>query len=125
MSSSWWDWGWGWAATAGAVLLLGIFLIPWFFFLLNLSGLLERVREEDRAMPASYVWLNFVPVFCLGWFLYTVVKVRDSLRAHYETSGWAPEGDFGYNLPVVGAAHRLGGGYRLAGVLDHLLAEDL
>jgi len=96
-----WDWGWGWAATAGAVLLLGILLIPWFFFLLNLNGLLERVREEHRAMPPSYVWLNFIPVFCLGWFLYTVVKVRDSVRAQYDARGWRPEGDFGYNVGIA------------------------
>lgn len=103
MPGWWWDWnwGWGWLATAGSIVLLGLFLVPWFFFLLNLNNLLDNVREENRAMPPSHVWLNFIPVFCLGWFLYTVIKVRDSVRAEYATRGWQPDGDFGYNLGIV------------------------
>lgn len=96
-----WSWGWGWLAAAGSIVLLGLFLVPWFFFLLNLSNLLNNVREENQAMSPSHVWLNFIPVFCLGWFIYTVIKVRDSVRAEYATRGWRPEGDFGYNLGIV------------------------
>ena len=130
-----WNWGWGWAATVGAIILLGIFLLPWFFFLLNLQTTLNRVSDRNRAMPAGYVWLNFIPIFNLGWFIYTVTKVRDSVRGEYRARGWAPEGDFGYNVglatgilaiaavflgwvPVVGWAL----GIAAAGVLDHLLA---
>ena len=83
-----WDWGWGWAATVGTILALAIFVLPWFFFLLNLNTLLDRVKAENRAMAPSHVWLNFIPVFNLGWFLYTVVKVRDSVRAEYASRGW-------------------------------------
>ena len=96
-----WNWGWGWAATVGAIVLLGIFLLPWFFFLLNLQTTLNRVSERNRAMPAGYVWLNFIPIFNLGWFIYTVTKVRDSVRDEYQTRGWAPEGDFGYNVGLA------------------------
>jgi len=96
-----WDWGWGWLATAGSIVLLGLFLIPWFFFLLNLNNLLEHVREENRAMAPSHVWLNFIPLFCLGWFIYTVIKVRDSVRTEYEARRWQPEGDFGYNVGIA------------------------
>ncbi len=98
------DWGWGagfflWSVSA--ILLLAVFVIPWFFFLLNLSNLLERVSDRNRAMPAGHVWLNFIPLFNLGWFIYTVVKVRDSVRDEYQARGWAPEGDFGYNVGIT------------------------
>ncbi len=101
---SWaWDWGsgWGWAAAVGGIILLGIFLIPWFFFLLNLQNLLNRVSDRNRAMPAGYVWLNFIPIFNLGWFIYTVTKVRDSLKAEYQSRNWQPEGDFAYNVGLA------------------------
>ena len=96
-----WGWGWGWAAAIGGLIILGIFLLPWFFFLLNLQTTLNRVSDRNRAMPAGYVWLNFIPVFNLGWFIYTVIKVRDSLRAEYESRGWPTEGDFGYNVGLA------------------------
>lgn len=103
---SWgWDsdlgWGWGWAAAVGGIVLLGIFLVPWFFFLLNLQTLLNRVSDRNRAMPAGHVWLNFIPIFNLGWFIYTVTKVRDSVKAEYQVRNWAAEGDFGYNVGLA------------------------
>lgn len=96
-----WDWGWGLASVIGSIVLLVILVIPWFFFLLNLQNLLLRVQPRNRAMPSGYVWLNFIPVFNLGWFLYTVIKVRDSVRAEYVSRGWTPEGDQGYNVGLV------------------------
>jgi hypothetical protein len=96
-----WSGGWGWAAAVGGILLLGIFLLPWFFFLLNLHTTLDRVNDRNRAMPAGHVWLNFIPIFNLGWFIYTVTKVRDSVRGEYQSRGWAPDGDFGYNVGLT------------------------
>lgn len=96
-----WAWGWGWAAFIGFVILLGIFVLPWFFFLLNLQNLLNRVSDHNRAMPAGQVWLNFIPIFNLGWFIYTVIRIRDSVRAEYGWRGWAPDGDFGYNVGLA------------------------
>jgi hypothetical protein len=98
------DWGWGpglFVWSVFAVVLLAIFVIPWFFFLLNLSNLLERVSDRNRAMPAGHVWLNFIPLFNLGWFIHTVIKVRDSVRDEYGARGWVPEGDFGYNVGIT------------------------
>ena len=87
-----WNWGWGWAATVGAIVLLGIFLLPWFFFLLNLQTTLNRVSDRNRAMPAGHVWLNFIPIFNLGWFIYTVTKVRDSVRGRVPDARLGPRG---------------------------------
>jgi hypothetical protein len=98
------DWGWGpgffvWGILA--ILALAVCLVPLFFFLLNLHNLLERVSDQNRAMPAGHVWLNFIPLFNLGWLIYTVIKVRDSVQAEYQMRGWAPEGDFGYNVGIA------------------------
>jgi len=98
-----WDWngGWGWAATFGVVLGLAIYVVPWLFFLLNLRGLLERVSEPNRRMSPDSVWLNFIPIFNLGWFIYTVAKVRDSVRNEYHSRGWPADDDFGYNVGLA------------------------
>lgn len=96
-----WGWGWGWAAFVAAIIVLGIFLVPWFFFLLSLHNLLNRVGDRNRAMPAAHVWLNFIPIFNLGWFIYTAIKVRDSVKAEYQYRGWMVEGDLAYNLGLA------------------------
>ena len=96
-----WGWGWGLAATIAGLIVLAVLLIPWFFFLLSLNNLLEEVAPRNRAMSPGQVWLNFIPVFNLGWFIYTVVKVKDSVKAEYAARGWAPDGDFGYNVGLI------------------------
>jgi hypothetical protein len=94
-------WGWGWLAGIGVIILLGVYLLPWFFFLMNLQALLSNVRPENRRMSPGRVWLNFIPVFQLGWFIYTVVKVRDSLSAEFKTRSWYIDGDLGYNVGLT------------------------
>ena len=101
---SWaWDWngGWGFPMAFGVIFGLAIYVVPWLFFLLNLRGLLERVSVYNRGMSPEYVWLNFIPIFNLGWFIYTVTKVRDSVRNEYQSRGWPADGDFGYNVGLV------------------------
>ncbi len=95
--------GWGFGAFVVSVILVGIFLIPLFFFLLNLHNLLDRVQPSNRAMPPGYVWLNFIPIFNWYWSIHTVIKVRESVQAEYRSRGWAADGDFGYSVGM-GAA---------------------
>ena len=94
-------WGWGWLAGIGVIILLGVYLLPWFFFLMNLQALLSNLSPENRRMSPGKVWLNFIPVFQLGWFIYTVIKVRDSLSAEFKTRGWFIDGDLGYNVGLT------------------------
>ena len=106
-------WGWGWLAGVGVVILLGLFLLPWFFILLNLQTLLNNVQPSNRRMRPGLVWLNFIPVFFMVWFIYTVIKVKDSLHAEFESRGWYAEGDLGYNAGLTAgilwvAAHFIG-----------------
>lgn len=94
-------WGWGWLAGIGVIILLGIFLLPWFFFLLNLQNLLDHVSPANRRMTPGLVWLNFIPIFHLGWFIYTVIKVKDSVSAEFQSRGWIVDGDLGYNVGLT------------------------
>jgi hypothetical protein len=90
-----------WEVALFFFLPLGLLLVPWVFFLLNLRSLLWRVHPQNRALSPDQVWLNFIPVFNLGWFIYTIAKVRDSVRAEYASRQWAPAADFGYNVGLA------------------------
>ncbi len=63
------------------VALIGIVvgLVIQILFLLNLMRLLEAVHPANRTMSPGLVWLNLIPVFSLGWMIYTVIKIRDSV----------------------------------------------
>ncbi len=73
------------------------------FFLLTLQDLLRQVHPANRAMTPGQVWLNLIPVFNLVWMFVTVIKVRDSLQAEYQTRGWVPQGDFGFGIGLAAA----------------------
>jgi hypothetical protein len=83
------------------LVVLGISFVIEILFLLNLQRTLERVSLTNRAMTPGLVWLQIIPVFGFVWFLYVVVKVRDSLRAEYKTRGWPTDSDFGLNIGIA------------------------
>ena len=83
------------------LIFLGIGFLVGFFFLRNLRDLLNRVSPQNRAMPAGHVWLNFIPVFNFGWIIYTVIKVRDSVQAEYQTRGLLSRDDLGYGVGMA------------------------
>ena len=68
--------------------LLGVGILVEVFFLLNLMETLRRVSYENRRMTPGLVWLIIIPVFGVAWFIYTVLRVTDSLRAEYRSRGW-------------------------------------
>jgi hypothetical protein len=76
-------------------------LIIEIFFLLNLRNLLKQVSPQNQAMSPDLVWLNLIPIFGLGWIIYTVIKVRDSLQYEFQTRGWPVVGDFGYGVGLA------------------------
>lgn len=83
------------------LVVLGISFAVEILFLLNLQRTLERVSLVNRAMTPGLVWLQIIPVFGFIWFLYVVVKVRDSLRAEYKARGWPTDSDFGLNIGIA------------------------
>jgi hypothetical protein len=85
------------------VAYFALFWVVGVFFLLNLRDLLEGVSPQNRAMSPGKVWLNFIPIFNIVWIFITVIRVRDSLWAEFQSRGWAPRGDFGYSLGIAAA----------------------
>ena len=55
------------------------------FFLLHLNRLLSKCKPENINMEPGLVWLNLIPIFSLGWMFYTVIKVRDALKAEFKS----------------------------------------
>ena len=100
-----WNWDWSPALVVTMIIVglvfLAVAILVEFLFLRNLRDLLKQVSDQNRAIPSSYVWLNFIPLFGLGWIIYTVIKVRDSVRAEYRTRGWAPRDDFAYGVGLA------------------------
>ena len=66
-----------------AVLIILTFLIPAIFFLINLSKTISVCAIENQTMTPGLVWLNFIPLFSLGWIIYTVLKVNESVKKEY------------------------------------------
>jgi hypothetical protein len=77
---------------------LAVWVVVWYFFLLNLKNLLLRISPQNRRMSPDQVWLNFIPVFNLYWLIRTVIAVRDSARSEFQSRGWPAGGDFCYNI---------------------------
>ncbi len=65
------------------LLILAIFLVPLIFFLLQLQKLLNACTPGSRQMEPGMVWLNLIPLFSLGWMIYTVIKIRDTLKIEF------------------------------------------
>lgn len=49
------------------------------YYLLILYRLLARTAAHNRSMNPALVWLNLIPVFNLGWMIWTVLKLSESL----------------------------------------------
>lgn len=58
---------------------LAIYVVLAVLFLLNLQRLLEAVQPQNREMSPGLVWLNIIPVWNLGWAVYTVIKIKNSV----------------------------------------------
>ncbi|WP_276481676.1 hypothetical protein [Paraflavitalea pollutisoli] len=76
------------AGTIQLLLLLIILTIGALFFWTQHRAFLA-VRPENRRMEPGLVWLQFIPLFGLGWQFYVIVKLSDSIRDDLN----APSGD--------------------------------
>lgn len=83
------------------LIVLAVVLIPYIFYLLTLQKALSRVSEPNREMSPGLVWLNLIPIFSLGWQIYTVIKIANSLRKEYGKRGIQEQGSFGYGIGLA------------------------
>ena len=58
-----------------------VMIAPWVFYLLSLQKTLRLAGPNNRRMRPGLIWLNLIPVFNLGWHLYTVLKISETLSA--------------------------------------------
>jgi hypothetical protein len=84
-----------------ALFYVVILVVPGVLFLVTLRALFVTIDGHARQMAPNLVWLNLIPGFNLGWFIYTVVKVRASLNKEYFIRGWAVDQDFGYRMGLT------------------------
>lgn len=92
----------GMVAIAG-LLFLAIIIVPFVFYLITLQKALSRVREDRREMSPGLVWLNLIPIFALGWHIYTVVKVANSLANEFDARAIRYSGKPGLAIGLAAA----------------------
>lgn len=69
------------------LLFFVIFIAIFVFYMLSLSKALRLAGEENRQMEPGLVWLNLIPVFNLGWIIYTVLKVSEAITNKHAANG--------------------------------------
>ena len=67
-----------------ALIIIGICLIPFIFFLIELQNTLKVVKNENRKMKPGQVWLLLIPLFSIYWYFEVVGKIADSLQAEFK-----------------------------------------
>lgn len=67
------------------LLFLGLFLIPYIFFLYTQYTTLKAILPANRLMHPFEVWLQLIPVFVLIWQFVVVGKIADSIRNEYQS----------------------------------------
>lgn len=71
------------------LILLGVFLLPYIFYLITLQNTLKAVSPENRTMEPGMVWLLFIPLFSWIWHFFVVTRIADSVQAELAKKGVA------------------------------------
>ena len=98
----------GMLIAGGIVMLLIIGLIAIviaIFYLLNLQNLMKSIKEENREVPPSNVWLMLIPVFNLIYAFILYPKISASVKKELESRGLEGDGskNLGLALAITGA----------------------
>lgn len=88
-----------------------IFVVIFVLYLLSLSKALHLAGPQNRKMGPGLVWLNLIPIFNLGWGIYTVLKVSEAITNKHIENG-TPD-------PSAGAK-TIGLFYTILGILSFL-----
>lgn len=87
----------------GGVILLVLVgsIVASVFYCLTLYRALARVDASRQKMTPGLVWLNFIPLFNLGWHFYTVTTVADSLAAEFYARSIPDQGRPGFAMGIT------------------------
>ncbi len=66
------------------VFFLLLFLAAFAFFLLNLQKAFQAISPVNRKMPASNVWLLFIPLFNFYWQFVVINRLSESFALEYD-----------------------------------------
>ncbi len=67
------------------LLPMGIFLIPYVFFIRAQYTILLAIQPENRLMNPLEVWFQMIPLFGLIWQFVVVARVADSIQREYQS----------------------------------------
>jgi len=67
------------------LLFMGIFLIPYIFFIRTQYSILQAIQPENRLINPIEVWLQLIPVFGLIWQFVVVARIADSIQREYKS----------------------------------------
>jgi hypothetical protein len=65
------------------LLLLLIYVVPLFFFLLNLQRLFKEISAENRKLLPTLLWFAMIPLIGLLWQFFIIIKTAESLRLEF------------------------------------------
>ncbi len=60
-------------------IILGIFIIPYIFYIQTLQKTLQQIKPENRTISEGSLWLLLIPIFNLIWHFFVVNKLSNSL----------------------------------------------
>lgn len=64
--------------------VLGIMIIPQFFYLITLQKTIKEVSIENQKIQPNQVWLTLIPLFGLIWQFIMINRIALSLRAEFK-----------------------------------------
>ena len=67
------------------LLPMGIFLVPYIFFIRTQYSTLHAIQPENRLMHPNEVWLQLIPLFGLIWQFVVVARIADSIQREYQS----------------------------------------
>ena len=68
-------------------LLIGIFLIPYIFFLITLQNAVARCSIESRTIRPGQIWLVLIPLFNIVWMFIMTSKISETLDREFKRRG--------------------------------------
>ena len=67
------------------LVILGIFFIPYIFFIRTQYTTLQAIQPDNRLMNPAEVWLQLIPAVGLIWQFVVVDRIADSIQREYQS----------------------------------------
>lgn len=105
------------AAFLMILLVVGILLIPFIFYLLTLQNTLKAIAPQNRYVRPEQVWLMFIPFFNIVWQFILVDRLASSIQKELNMRGIHTNERPTYNIGLAYCILGLAGWVPLLGTL--------